>query len=219
MSRVRCHMSLIQWVFLYASPNQTAEMNLTMCINEPLGGGGTMGDDRLQIKWLKILILLLLVQLGWKLAKGEITPGGNTQKISALSFKGLKDIDICIYQLRLWNWYSLWLGKLSLLYNIKRCVITMFIKVIFRGFFLHLYLKKNLFACLAWCIYFFKSYMAHSGGGMGKCGSAKIQSRAAFLSQGLPLPCCMDWFPPLPLPCLPLGPRRSRFVVVCTGTH
>ena len=43
-----------------------------------------MGDDRLQRKWLKILTLLLLVKLGWKLAKGADFPGDNTHKISAL---------------------------------------------------------------------------------------------------------------------------------------
>ena len=37
-------------------------------------GRGTMGNDRLEIKRLTILTLLLLVQLGWKFAKGANLP-------------------------------------------------------------------------------------------------------------------------------------------------
>ena len=44
----------------------------------------TMGDDMMHIKRLTIITLLLLVQLGSKLANGADVPGDNTHKISAL---------------------------------------------------------------------------------------------------------------------------------------
>ena len=48
------------------------------------GRGGTMGYNNRQIKWLNLLTLLLVVQLGYKLVNGAIFPGDTTQKVSAL---------------------------------------------------------------------------------------------------------------------------------------